>query len=273
MSLYETLLFFHVLGAFSLVAGTTAMAPFAFGWGQVALERAGAARLALTGAILSGVGAVLTIVLGLWLVSNVGYQFFRLWILGALVLWAIAGYCNGEVASTARKVGRGEDEGRDVRILWAVDVVAVVRPNSWNLPLYFHIAGAMLLVGSLVVALFALAIARRRGDQPATAFAARVLFLGTLPAFIVMRVFAQIMVSKEHLDNSNASWLGVGFSVSDGGFLFLIITLILVGLMARRAKRGQSVAGALPLRISGVLMGILLVALVVAVWAMTTKPS
>ena len=103
MSLYETLLFFHVLGAFALVAGTTAMAPFAFGWGMAALERIGAAQLAMLGSILSGVGAVLTLVLGLWLVGKADYSFFRFWILGALVLWAIAGYSNGQVAGAARE--------------------------------------------------------------------------------------------------------------------------------------------------------------------------
>jgi uncharacterized membrane protein len=121
--MYETLLFFHVLGAFALVAGTTAMAPFAFGWGQAALERTGAAKLAMVGSILSGIGAVLTLVLGLWLVGNVGYQFFRLWILGALVFWAIAGYSNGEVSKAARAVGKGEEGGRDVRLLWVVDML------------------------------------------------------------------------------------------------------------------------------------------------------
>ena len=123
MSLYETLLFLHVLGAFALVAGTTAMAPFALGWGIAALERAGAARLALTGAILSGVGAVLTLVLGLWLVSNVGYSFFRFWILGALVFWAIAGYSNGEVAKAARGARDGGDVAPNVRTLWIVDLL------------------------------------------------------------------------------------------------------------------------------------------------------
>ena len=126
MSLYETLLFFHVLGAFALVAGTSAMAPFALGWGQAALERTGAARLAGTGAILSGVGAVLTLVLGLWLVDNVGYSFFRFWVLGALVLWAVAGYCNDEVRRTAQGVTKGDDSGRNVKVLWAVDMAAAV---------------------------------------------------------------------------------------------------------------------------------------------------
>jgi uncharacterized membrane protein len=123
MSLYDALLFFHVLGAFALVAGTTAMAPFALGWGQAALERLGAARLALVGAILSGVGAVLTLVLGLWLVQNVGYSFLRFWILGALVLWAIAGYSNGEVGKAARGVTKGDDRGRNVRVLWIMDAL------------------------------------------------------------------------------------------------------------------------------------------------------
>jgi hypothetical protein len=123
MSLYETLLFFHVLGAFALVAGTTAMAPFALGWGLAALERVGAARLAMIGAILSGVGAVLTLVLGLWLVGNVGYSFFRFWVIGALVLWAVAGYSNGQVAGVAREALKGDEGGRDVRTMWIVDAL------------------------------------------------------------------------------------------------------------------------------------------------------
>jgi hypothetical protein len=125
MSLYDTLLFFHVLGAFALVAGTTAMAPFAFGWGLAALERLGAARLALMGAVLSGVGAVLTLVLGLWLVGDRDYSFFRFWILGALVLWAIAGYSNGQVGGVARDVKNGKD-GRNVRVLWTADALGAL---------------------------------------------------------------------------------------------------------------------------------------------------
>jgi uncharacterized membrane protein len=126
MSLYETLLFFHVLGAFALVAGTTAMAPFAMGWGLAALERVETARLALVGSILSGIGAVLTLVLGLWLVGNVGYSFFRFWILGALVLWAVAGYSNGQVGGAAREVTKGDESGKNMSTLWIVDTLAAL---------------------------------------------------------------------------------------------------------------------------------------------------
>jgi hypothetical protein len=126
MSLYDILLFLHVLGAFALVAGTTAMAPFALGVGAPALGRPGTAKLALVGAGMSVVGAVLTLVLGLWLVGNVGYSFFRFWILGALVLWGIAGYSNGEVARTARAVHKGEDAQRDVRRIWAADMLGAL---------------------------------------------------------------------------------------------------------------------------------------------------
>ena len=152
-------------------------------------------------------------------------------------------------------------------------MLAVVRPDSWNLPLFFHIAGAMLLVGSLIVALYAVPIARTRGDQPAAQFLARVLLWTTLPAYLVMRIFAQVIANKENLEDSNAAWIGIGFTVSDIGFVFLLAVLIMTGLVARKAKKGTSVAGSGQLRATGIITGILLAAYVVAIWAMTTKPT
>src|ERR671938_237172 len=98
------------------------MAPFALGWGQAALER-GAASLAFIGSILSGVGALLTLGIGLWLVGNQHFPFFRFWIIGALVLWAVAGYSNGQVAGAAREVKNGAETAKDVRVLWIVDAL------------------------------------------------------------------------------------------------------------------------------------------------------
>ena len=156
-----------------------------------------------------------------------------------------------------------------------MELLAVVRPGSWDLPLFFHVAGAMALVASLPVALFTIRIARRRGDQPAAQFAFRVLLRGTLPAYIVMRVAAQILYSKEHLDKlkKDPSWVGIGFGVSDLGALLLIIGIVLTGLMARKTKQGTSVAGKSQLAIAGGIAGLLIVMYVVAIWAMTTKPG
>ena len=152
-------------------------------------------------------------------------------------------------------------------------MLAVIRPSDWNLPLYLHIGAAMALVASLVVASYAIFTARQRGDQPITTFAARVLAFVTFPSYILMRVGAQIMVSKEHLEDSKDTWLGIGYGVSDFGVLLLLIGMILTGLMARKTKRGESVAHAVPLRIAGAITGLLLVAFFVAIWAMTTKPG
>jgi hypothetical protein len=151
--------------------------------------------------------------------------------------------------------------------------LATVRPGSWNILLFIHVAGAMALVAALIVALFAIRHAARRGDQPAARFAFRSLWMGVLPAYIVMRVGAQLIVSKEHLQSSKAAWVGVGFMVSDAGIVLLLVTLLLTGLAARKAKQGTAVAGSGGLRAATVLSGLLIAAYVVAVYAMTAKPT
>jgi cytochrome b561 len=100
-----------------------------------------------------------------------------------------------------------------------------------------------------------------------------VLWRFTLPAYIVMRVGAQWIASKEKLENSNDAWLGIGFGASDFGLLLLIIGLILTGLMARRARQGTSVAGSTQLAVAGAVAGLLVAAYLVAIWAKTTKPT
>jgi uncharacterized membrane protein len=74
---------------------------------------------------LIGAGLALTLVLGLWLVHHRGYSLWELWILAALVLWAVAGYSNGQVAGVARDVKNGGD-GKNVRVLWAVDTLGAL---------------------------------------------------------------------------------------------------------------------------------------------------
>lgn len=152
-------------------------------------------------------------------------------------------------------------------------VLAVVRPDSWNWALFLHIGGAMALVASLVVALYAIRIARERGDQPAAQFAFRTLLRFTVPSYLVMRIFAQVIADKEKLSDSNDTWITIGYITTEPGLVLLIIAIVLTGLMARRAKSGTSVAGAGQFRAAGIIAGILVLAYLVTIWAMTTKPT
>ena len=93
-----------------------------------------------------------------------------------------------------------------------------------------------------------------------------------------MRGAAQWIFSKEGLDDlpTDPSWIGLGFSIADGGLLLLAIATIVAGVGSRRARAatagGAATAGATSVRVAAVLTGVLLVAYVVAIWAMTAKP-
>jgi uncharacterized membrane protein len=102
VSLYEWLLFLHVLAAFSLVTALV------FFWVLIgAAWNTPAARAELLGAtlgrpagILVAAGSLLTLVFGVWLAIYLdGYELWDGWILASLVLWVIG-------------VGTGERSGR-----------------------------------------------------------------------------------------------------------------------------------------------------------------
>jgi hypothetical protein len=70
---------------------------------------------------------------------------------------------------------------------------------------------------------------------------------------------------------SEPSWLKIGFVVADWGGLLFLLALALGGIGIYRLSTGKG--GALLLRGTMVISLILAVAYVVAVWAMTGKPS
>jgi hypothetical protein len=148
-------------------------------------------------------------------------------------------------------------------------MLAIARPDSWNLPLFVHVAGAMLLVGALVVVVAATASALRRGDDAAalTRLAFRGLLLGVVPAYVVMRTSAEWIASEEAV--GDPSWVGIGYGIADGGLLFTIIAAVLAWRAARRGADGPGGAGRAVL----VLSALLIVAYAVAIWAMTAKPT
>jgi hypothetical protein len=152
--------------------------------------------------------------------------------------------------------------------------LATVRPDSWNLPLFLHVAGSMVLVGALVLVAWALVKAWRGDAAGFTTVAFRTLLYVAIPSFIVMRGSAQWIADKEGIldSKSDPSWIGIGFSTSDGGALFVIIATVLAGLGARRLRRNGSGSPTLG-RVSAVLTLIPLIAFLVTIWAMTAKPT
>ena len=152
-----------------------------------------------------------------------------------------------------------------------MSVLAIIRPDSWNLPLFLHILGAMVLVGALTLSAVSLIAAWRSGSASLIRLAYMSLFYGALPGYIVFRAGAEWIVSKEHLSDSKDAWIGIGYGVSDLGFLLLIVSLIIGGISVRRMNRGDR-PSAVSARIVTGLVSLVLVAYLVAVWAMTTKP-
>jgi hypothetical protein len=146
-----------------------------------------------------------------------------------------------------------------------------MRPDSWNYLLLLHVLGAMVLFGGLLTGVAALAFAR--GE-------ARLLRLGywsllgvALPGYIAMRIGGELLYSKEEKVNpqlEDATWVGIGYIVADAGALLLLVSLIVGGIGVRKLRTG---GGAGLFKAAMVISLLILVAAVVAVWAMSAKPS
>jgi uncharacterized membrane protein len=149
--------------------------------------------------------------------------------------------------------------------------IALVRPDDWNFPLLVHVGGAMLLVGSLVTVAALLLLAWRGASPGLIRLGFRTLLIAALPSYVLMRVGAEWINSKENIPDE-ADWIGIGYITADGGAVFLLISMILAGIAARRAGRQPGAGGTLG-RVVTVLTLIVLAAYVVAVWAMTAKPG
>jgi hypothetical protein len=147
-------------------------------------------------------------------------------------------------------------------------MLAAIRPDSWNLPLFVHVLGATLLfgtTGTVAIAGFA-ARARREHSALLARIVLRTFLLGVIPSWILMRAGAAWIGDKEFPDKT-PGWVDVGFLVSEPGAILLIIVGILAWLAARKQGVGRA-AVAVP-----VLASIYLVALGVAWFAMSAKPS
>ena len=147
-------------------------------------------------------------------------------------------------------------------------VVAAIRPDSWNFPLFLHVLGAMVLVGAVTAAVAAQFTPAGPWDVGSLRrFSFRTLLFVAVPAWFVTTAGSEWIRSKEFGDaGDNPTWIGIGYAALDGGGLLLLIATICAGLASRKSRPRLATA-------SGVLGAIALAAWIVAIWAMGAKPD
>jgi hypothetical protein len=150
----------------------------------------------------------------------------------------------------------------------------LIRPDSWNFPLFVHVAGAMVVTAAVFASVATLALAWRAADEQRAAltrFAFRTLLFAGIPAWFVMRIGAEWIYSKEYSGDNDPTWVGVGYAIAEPSGILILLATILTWLSARRLRSGGGGGG---LAKAGVVLATIAVAFfVVAIWAMTTKPS
>jgi hypothetical protein len=155
--------------------------------------------------------------------------------------------------------------------------LAAIRPDDWNFPLLLHVLGAALLVGALMTAGAAQLAGWGRSGPPAALTWARITFFSlvaiAVPAWVLMRIAGQWTASREGFDgDGNPTWIEIGYVTAEPGGALILVAAVLAGFGLRGLRRRGGEASALS-RVAGVIALVLLLAYLVAVWAMTTKPA
>ena len=131
MSLYEWLLFLHLLAAFLLVAGVVVYGVIVYGRGGAVVSGAlGPAASALWNA-----GGLGVIVFGVWLALEVdGYELWDGWIIAAIVLWFVASGAGGRLAAGLRegKSVAGIDGARAIVAVMSLTTLLLLIDMIWK---------------------------------------------------------------------------------------------------------------------------------------------
>jgi hypothetical protein len=143
-------------------------------------------------------------------------------------------------------------------------MLALVRPDNLNFPLFLHVLGATTVTGG-TAAVFLASVSTRRWPW-LRLVVARALLLVVFPAWILMRLGGAWEDSRSPIGD-DSTWLGIGYMVADAGFVLLIVATILGAVSVRRPERGW------PIKAVAVITGVYFVALLVAMFAMTGKPG
>ena len=153
-------------------------------------------------------------------------------------------------------------------------MLAALRPDDQSFALLLHLVGATVVFGALLASATSLALAR--GETRLLRLGYFSLLLVGLPGLILMRLAGEWLYRQQGWDDlpdqiGEPAWLGIGFAVADWGGLLLLAALALGGVGVRRLREGKG--GTALLRVTMLIAVVLIVAYVVAVWAMTGKPS
>ena len=154
-----------------------------------------------------------------------------------------------------------------------MSLLAAIRPNDWEFPLFLHVLGALTLIGALVVTTAMLFTAWRDASATNLRFAVRSLTLGVIPAWVVLRGSAEWIADKEgyaDLDDP-PDWIDLGYMAGDVGFLLILLSALFGWLALRKVRAEGTPTGTV--RAAAILISLLLVLNLVALWAMTTKPG
>ena len=104
MTKYNWLLVFHLLGAFLFVSGSIVAGVLA----MTAMQRQKPSEIALLLRLVRpivfvvGIGSLVALGFGVWLVDEAGYTFDAGWVIAALVLWAVSGALAGPAGTMLR---------------------------------------------------------------------------------------------------------------------------------------------------------------------------
>jgi hypothetical protein len=154
------------------------------------------------------------------------------------------------------------------------DLLSAIRPDDQSLALLLHLVGATVVFGALLASATSLALARGETRLLRLGYFS-LLFVG-VPGLILMRLAGEWLYRLQKWNElpdqlDEPAWLGIGRVVADWGGLLLLLALALGGVGIRRLRHGNG--GMVMLRLTMIIALVLIVAYIVAVWAMTGKPT
>lgn len=153
-------------------------------------------------------------------------------------------------------------------------MLAAIRPDIQSFALLLHLVGATVVFGALLASATCLVLAR--GEARLLRLGYYSLLVVGLPGLILLRLAGEWLYRLQDWNElpdqfSKPTWLDIGFIVADWGGLLFLAALAIGGVGIYRLRKDPH--GARLLNVTLVIALVLIVAYVVAVWAMTGKPS